>query len=121
MGDDTYTCGEMLSDLHNSVWSELSDRSAIDPFRRNLQRGYLERLEFLMTEEAPAAPAFFANFGFVNVDVSQSDIRALVRGELETIQRDANRAVSRGVSDNMTRLHLRDVVARVEDILNPRD
>ena len=118
-GDDTYTCGEMLSDLRNSIWGELRDRSAIGPYRRNLQRGYLERLEYLMTQEAPPTPSFFANFGFVNIDVSQSDIRALVRGELETIQRDANRALSRGVSDNMTRLHLRDVVARVEDILDP--
>ena len=121
LGEDTYTCSELLTDLRNGIWSELGSRSAIDPFRRNLQRGYLERLEMLMTQEAPPTPSFFASFGFVNVDVSQSDIRAYVRGELETIQRDANRALSRGVSDNMTRLHLRDAVARVEDILEGKE
>lgn len=117
-GNDTYTPAELLTDLRSSVWTELGSRSAIDPFRRNLQRGYLERLEMLMTEEAPAAPSFFSAYGYLNVDVSQSDIRAYVRGELETVKRDANRALTRGVSDNMTRLHLRDVVQRIDDVLD---
>ena len=121
MNEDTYTCSELFTDLRTSIWGELQDRSAIDPFRRNLQRGYLERLEILMTEEAPPTPSFFASFGFVNVDVSQSDIRAYVRGELETIMRDTNRALDRGISDNMTRLHLRDIAVRIEEILNNDD
>lgn len=120
-GNDTYTPAEMLTDLRNSIWTELPGREAISPFRRNLQRGYLERLEKLMTEEAPPTPSFFSSYGFVNVDVSQSDIRAYVRGELETVKRDANRALNRGVSDNMTRLHLRDVVQRIDDVLDTDD
>ena len=121
MSDDTYTCSELFADLRGSIWTELQDRSSIDAFRRNLQRGYLERLEMLMTEEAPPTPSFFSNFGFINVDVSQSDIRAYVRGELETLQRDANRALNRGVPDNMTRLHLRDISFRIDDILDGED
>ena len=121
MMEDTYTSGELFADLRSSIWSELSNRSSIGPFRRNLQRGYLERLEMLMTEEAPPTPSFFASFGFVNVDVSQSDIRAYVRGELETVKRDANRAISRGLPDNMTRLHLQDIVIRIDDILDGDD
>ena len=121
MSEDTYTCSELFADLRGSIWNELRDRSSIDAFRRNLQRGYLERLEMLMTEEAPPTPSFFSSFGFINVDVSQSDIRAYVRGELETIKRDANRALNRGVPDNITRLHLRDVVVRVDDILEGED
>ena len=121
MMEDTYTCGELFADLRNSIWSELRSRASIGPFRRNLQRGYLERLEMLMTEEAPPTPSFFASFGFVNVDVSQSDIRAYVRGELETIKRNANRAISRGLPDDMTRLHLQDIVIRIDDILDGDD
>ena len=117
-GEDTYTCADMLTDLRQSIWSELGSGEAIGPFRRNLQRGYLERLEFLMTREAPPVPSFFASFGFTNVDVSQSDIRAYVRGELQTLQRDARRAESR-TRDRMTRLHLEDIQARINDILDP--
>ncbi len=121
MVDDTYTCHELFADLRAGIWTELADRTSIDPFRRNLQRGYLERLEFLMTEEAPDPPSFFADFGYVDVDVSQSDIRAYVRGELDTLNQSIDTALNRGVSDTMTRLHLLDVAARIDDILNPRD
>ncbi len=52
-----------------------------DTFRRNLQRGYLERLNYLMTEEPPQASSFAALFT-TDVDVSQSNIRPFVGGEL---------------------------------------
>ncbi len=117
-GGDTYTCADLLTDLRQNIWTELQTGAAIGPFRRNLQRGYLERLEYLMTQEAPPVPSFFASFGFTNVDVSQSDIRAYVRGELQTIDRDARRAENR-TRDRMTRLHLQDIQARIDDILNP--
>ena len=43
---------------------------------------------------------------------------AYVRGELQTLDRDAGRAQSR-TRDRMTRLHLQDIQARIDDILNP--
>lgn len=118
-GGETYTLGEMLDDLRGSVWSELESGASIGVFRRNLQRGYLERLEFLMTSDLTPVFAFgsFADF-FTRVDVSQSDIRAFVRGELETLRGDIRRAVGRS-PDRVTRLHLEDAVARIEDILDP--
>ena len=119
-GDNTYTSAEMLTDLRQGIWSELSSGQAIGPLRRNLQRGYLERLEFLMTQEAPSVPSFFASFGFTNVDVSQSDIRAFVRGELQILKRDTGNAARR-TRDRMTRLHLQDVQARIDAILEPGD
>ena len=119
-GGETYTCAEMLDDLHDGVWGELATGAAIGPFRRNLQRGYLERLEWLMTEEPAPVPSFFASFGFTNIDVSQSDIRAFVRGELDTLRREVSRARNR-TSDRMTRLHLQDLQARIDDILDPGD
>ncbi len=120
MGNDTYTVSEMMADMRQAIWSELGNRSSIDAFRRNLQRGHLERLEYMMTQEAPPVPSFMANFGFTSIDVSQSDIRAYVRGELETLKRDATVA-ERRARDNMTRLHLKDVIARINDILDPED
>ncbi|MEZ4703353.1 MAG: zinc-dependent metalloprotease [Rhodothermales bacterium] len=118
MGDETYTPAELFADLRGSIWTELGTTGSIDAFRRNLQRGYLERLEYLMTQEAPPTPAFFASFGYTNVDVSQSDIRAYVRGELETLQTEVDRALARR-GDTMRRLHLQDVKARIEKILDP--
>ena len=116
MGADTYTCAEMLADLRRGLWAELG-HGGIDTYRRNLQRGYLERLEYLMTEEVTPPPAAFRQFfGFTPVDVSQSDIRALARGELQALKTDVARAL-RGTRDHMTRLHLEDVLVRIDDIL----
>ena len=75
-----------MDDLKRGVWRELSDRRpVVDTFRRNLQRGYLERMAYLMTQEFNSPFAFF--FG-TTVDVSQSDIRPFVRGQLEELQRE---------------------------------
>ncbi len=117
-GNDTYTVSEMMGDMRKAIWSELGNRSSIDAFRRNLQRGHLERLEYLMTQEAAPVPSFFASFGFTAIDVSQSDLRAYARGELETLKREATVA-ERRARDNMTRLHLKDVIARIDHILDP--
>ncbi|NIP82463.1 MAG: DUF5117 domain-containing protein [Gemmatimonadetes bacterium] len=117
LGDDAYTLGEMLDDLRGEVWSELAAGGAIDPFRRNLQRAYLERMEYLMTEEPDELPGFFR--GSLNdVDVSQSDIRAFVRGQLTTLRVEI-RAGLRRTGDRATRLHLEDALVRIEDILDP--
>jgi hypothetical protein len=120
-GDDAYTLGEMLSDLRSAVWSELPGGRSIDVYRRNLQRGYLERMGWLMTEEPPPAPSFFGAGFATGVNVPQSDIRPFVRGELERLKRDINRALARGGLDRATRLHLQDAVVRIDKILKPEN
>ncbi|MFQ5688643.1 MAG: zinc-dependent metalloprotease [Gemmatimonadota bacterium] len=114
---DAYSLGEMLTDLRGAVWGELASGKSIGTYRRNLQRGYLDRMEWLMTEEPAALPAFFRAFA-TPVNVSQSDIRAFVRGELETLNREIGRTLSRRL-DRTTRLHLRDARERIDHILNP--
>jgi hypothetical protein len=54
------------------------------------------------------------------VNVRQSDIRALVRGELRVLRGEVERALPRA-SDEMTERHLRDVLTRIERILEGED
>lgn len=120
MGNQTYTALEMMGDVQSGLWSELKSRSTIDAYRRNLQRAYLERLHYLMTEEQPEVPARFRAFSSrTNVDVSQSDIPALARFHLEELARDIRSALPR-VRDTMTRIHLQDAQERIKTILNPK-
>ena len=120
-GESAYSALEMLGDLRAGLWSEVSNREAIDPFRRNLQRGYLAEMEDLMTEEVAAVPeALSAYFVATPVRVSQSDIRPYVRGELSALRVDIERALP-GIRDEATRLHLQDVVVRIEEILDPAE
>ncbi len=115
---DTYTPFELMDDLRNNIWSELDSNSPqIDVFRRNLQRGYIERMEYLMTQE-PSIPPQFAQFFNINVDVSQSDIRPIVREQLNTLQENIGDAIAR-TDDRPTRAHLSDAEQRIEKVLNP--
>lgn len=119
--EDTYDAFEMMDDVRNGIWTELSRNAAIDVHRRNLQRAYLERMQYLMTEELPDIPERFKEFiGWTDVDVSQSDIRPIVREQLELLQQDVQNTRSR-VSDRATRAHLADVESRIDKILNPED
>jgi hypothetical protein len=119
-GAESYTANELFADLRSGIWGELSNGRVTDPYRRNLQRAYVDRLQHLMTEDAPDVPARFrAAGGFTPVDVSQSDIRPLVRGELQSLRRDVRTAINR-TNDRASRLHLEDIVARIDHILDPR-
>ena len=119
-GDDHYSLGEMFDDLRAAVWGELSSGQSIGVYRRNLQRGHLERLEFLMTTELSLPTFVFGNLSnfITSVDVSQSDIRAFVRGDLETLKDEIEAALRRQL-DRPTQLHLRDALVRVDGILDP--
>lgn len=118
-GEDTYSPFEFMDELRNTIWSELRNNSEISVYRRNLQRAYVERMHSLMTEDLSGIPAQFRQFlGITNVNVSQSDIRPIVREQLEILHDDVKRSASR-VSDRSTRIHLNDLDRRIDDILNP--
>ena len=114
---DPYRLVDYLGDLREGVFSELDDGSPIDTYRRNLHRAYVERLEYLMTDDPTATPPSGGNT--TRVDVSQSDIRPLARAQLETIQEDAER-VATGTEDEVTRAHMVDLAARARAILEDR-
>ncbi|MDZ7756488.1 zinc-dependent metalloprotease [Rhodohalobacter sp.] len=117
---DVYSPYEFMDDVRGTIWTELDRNRAISVYRRNLQRAYIERMEYLMTEELPSVPAAFRQFvGFTSVDVSQSDIRPMVREQLEILQRDINNTKNR-VSDRATKIHLADAERRIDNILNPK-
>ena len=114
--EDAYTAADLFEDVRAAVWSELERGDAIDTYRRNLQRGHLERLEWLLTEEPEDPPSFPAFRGF-RVDVSQSDIRPLARAQLESLRAQISR-VRRLMPTGPTRWHLDDALARIETILD---
>ncbi|SMO94947.1 zinc-dependent metalloprotease [Gracilimonas mengyeensis] len=119
---DVYTAFEMMDDLRNGIFSEVRASEDIGVHRRNLQRAYVEQMESLMTEELPSVPSRWREFlGWTEVDVSQSDIRPIVRNQLNILDRDARNALARGGLDRATRIHLEDIRARIADILDSDD
>ena len=112
LGSATYTPIEMMRDLRNGLWSELKRGQKIDTYRRNLQRAYIERMQHFMTEEQGSSR------GNTSVDVSQSDIRPLVRAELKALRSQVRAGVGR-TSDSMSKYHLEDAIERIDLILEP--
>ncbi|MBF4985810.1 zinc-dependent metalloprotease, partial [Nonlabens mediterrranea] len=113
-GSNAYGLLEMMQDLRNGIFSELSKGEKIDRYRRNLQRAYVERLEFIMTNDQPRS-----RFGGSSIDVEQSDIRPIVRAELKQLRSDSKRAIGR-TRDQLSKIHLEDLVERIDLILDPK-
>jgi hypothetical protein len=101
-GAGAYTLREMLDDVRGGIWSEAYRGGRTDTYRRNLQRAHLDRLVTLMADE----------------DALETDIAPLARGQLELL-REALTEAEEGQSHSETRLHYRDIVARIDAALRP--
>ena len=124
MGDDTYTATEMLDDVREIVWREVTEGRSIDTFRRNQQRAYLEQAHYLLYEAESDSwnPPGSGNLRVGNnndpplnadLHVAQSDIRALIRDQLTLLRSEVQAALAAGVADRNTRIHLEDVLVRI--------
>jgi hypothetical protein len=108
-----YSALDMLKELRLGLWSETNTGSNISVFRRNLQRVYLDRMTYLMTEDLdPRRSRQYFN-------VNQSDIRAFVRGELNALKRKLSSA-SKMALNTETKYHYRDCIERMNLLLDPK-
>jgi hypothetical protein len=101
-GAAAYTVGEHLHSLRRGIWSELDGAPVIiDPFRRNLQRTYLQMAGNRLGRGA-----------------SMAESTAFLRGELRALDRAVLAALPR-TGDDATRLHLEEVRERIRFVLDP--
>ena len=69
-----------------------------------------------MTEDQGPGSRFSTR---TNINVSQSDIRPVVRAELNTLDASLRAATNR-TRDRMSKFHIQDLRERIELILNPK-
>ncbi|HIB47337.1 MAG TPA: DUF5117 domain-containing protein [Flavobacteriaceae bacterium] len=114
-----YSALEMFQDLREGIWSEARSGGNVDIYRRNLQRSYLDRMEYLMTDKGPTRRSSRNGFeGTLVFDVNTSDVQPLVRGELVALQRSLKSAKNRNIN-TVTKYHYEDAIARIDKILYP--
>ncbi|MDC6391116.1 zinc-dependent metalloprotease [Maribacter sp. PR1] len=119
IGNEAYTLVEMMDDLRQGIWSELSSGKKIDTYRRNLQKAHIDRLAYLMTAENQKKLSDYGGYRkSTAVNTSQSDIRSVARAELNILKRNIRNAMGR-TNDRMSRYHLEDVQERIDQILEP--
>lgn len=120
-GTPTYTLREMLLDLRKGVWSELSGPTvAIDLYRRNLQRAYIDIMGVKLTPQpAPTIPPGIpASIFFAYMAPLPMEARSLIRKELLDLDAEIAKALPR-TSDPETRAHLEDSRYQISKILFP--
>ena len=118
-GVEAYTLINMMTDLRNGIWAELSSGKEIDTYRRNLQRAHVERLAELLNSKDVKVTSKSSYLKSTAVTVKESDIIPIVRGELNSIKRNAYTA-SLKTSNTVRKYHLQDISERIDAILNPK-
>ncbi|MGK0389132.1 MAG: hypothetical protein ACI94Y_001868, partial [Maribacter sp.] len=105
LGSSAYSMIEMFSDVKGGVFSELKNGQQIDPYRRALQRAFVDGMGSLIKPK--------------NAKFSKTDISAVARGTLKELEREVRGSAGRQ-SDAMSRFHLDDLSERIDNILNPK-
>jgi len=129
-GDDSYRPADMLDDVRRMIWREAIERGEVDAYRRNLQRAYLDQAHHLLHEAEVETyrppPSGNLRVGDnqdpplnASLHVGQSDIRPLIRDQLELLRTEVQAALSQA-PDRNSRIHLQDALVRIEEALMTR-
>ena len=132
LGDATYRPAQMLDDTRAMIWREVSQGQAIDTYRRNMQRAWLDQAHYLLHEAESDhwSPPGSGNLRVGRNDdpplnaalhIGQSDIRPLIRDQLSLLRAEISAALRRGVRDRMTRIHLEDALVRIDASAAPAE
>jgi len=119
LGEKAYTIGQLLADLREGIFTELKSPAGIkiDPYRRNLQRSYIEILGDHLAK--PAAPAPMFVFGEESPSIKSDDSRGAIRAELKSLRTQLAAKASLA-ADKTTRNHLEDLRDQISRILEPK-
>ena len=112
---NNYSVDELMSDLRSGIFSEIKTNSPIDIFRRNLQKLFVSKLiETMATDKNNTTT--FSGRRIVLVD---TDIPSIARGHLIELKSQL-RIAAINTPDRLTRFHLNDLVARIENAMKPK-
>ncbi len=101
-----YTMTALYDDVRNGIWSELRSKSAIDPYRRNLQRAYVDKMIDILKSDAN--------------QYNRTDIKAVTRGTLKQLYKDVKKGAGKQ-KDQTSRYHLENVMATIGEALDMDD
>jgi len=117
----TYTAAEMLTDLKNSVWSELYNNKPIDIYRRNLQKMYIDYSfkSFKAVNEIVGRNNGNGTIFYVNPDPTGNDVSSMMRAHLVALRNDIRKAIP--LQAGISKYHLQDIENRITQALEGKD
>ncbi len=112
-----YTPQEFFNDLDKGIWKELSTRSNIDLFRRNLQKLYVNQLISLLS---PPEKSNSPNPGvYFNVSLI-TDNSSLIRQQIKSLIKRIDNAIPY-YREPMSKYHLSDIRDRLEEAIKGKN
>lgn len=124
---NAYKITEFFADMQNTVFRELKTNAAIDIYRRNLQKLYVDKLiDIVAPEPAPVAATTIptgggrrgGGFGAPR-ELEQTDVMSVAKAQLRLINSQIKAALP-GTTDSMSNYHLQDLSERITAALNPK-
>jgi len=114
-GAEAYTLLNLMDDLRMGIWEEIKSGKETDTYRRNLQRAFVDRLHYLMTEDQKLSQSQRSFANYTQINVAQSDIRAAARYTLEEILDlvKSKKKAAKGI----TQVHLKEMETRIASYL----
>ncbi len=117
--DKAYNAMELLNDVQNDLFSELSSNKPIDEYRRILQKSYTEKLIAIINPASSSATFSIPGFSFGPfVDLKRSDVPAIVRAQLVELR---SKIAASANSDKMSKVHLLDLSQKIKNALDPKN
>jgi Met-zincin/Domain of unknown function (DUF5117)/Domain of unknown function (DUF5118) len=112
-----YTIDDLLTDLRRNIWKELATHHAIDVYRRNLQKTYVESLITIVNPSMPSmgSQGLMLLFG---PNTKNTDLPSIAKAELTSLRSQLQAAIPL-TTDRSTRYHLTDLADRIRKVLNP--
>jgi len=126
-GATAYKVSDLFGDMNNIVFRELKSNQAIDVYRRNLQKMYVEKLITLVKPTPPVDPATAllgggggrrgGGGGARDADKELTDVVSAAKAQLKAINAMIKAS---SISDSMSTYHLQDLSERITETLNPK-
>ncbi|RNI31172.1 zinc-dependent metalloprotease [Rufibacter latericius] len=123
-GAKAYKVTDFFTDMNGSIFKEVKNKQAIDVYRRNLQKMYVQELIDIV-KPAPAPTGAQAAQGgrggntAPTMDARTSDVVSVAKAELRNIN-NLIKASAAGQSDSLSNYHLLDLSDRINEALDPR-
>jgi hypothetical protein len=111
-----YSLDEMLTDIENSLWSELRSAQPVIPAdRRTLQKSWIENMKQALSA-ATTPPAQ----GSTSPDLTNTDVPVIVRTHMDTIMKQCKVAAAK-CKDPMTLAHIVYAQNKLSKLLDPKN
>jgi Met-zincin/Domain of unknown function (DUF5117)/Domain of unknown function (DUF5118) len=117
-GNQAYTVTDLLTDLKQTIFTELTSKKPVDIYRRNLQKAYVERLGNLINPPGVTGITIIFGGAAPSIDNKKTDLLSYLKGNARELKSLVDAAAV--TTDKATKYHLLDLSDRLKKILDPK-